>query len=235
VNTGPALVRAHVGCAVVWCSGRAAGNVADHVGDDPGAVARHRADLAHALGLPEPTDWVWVRQVHGGEVFEAEAPTIPSEPPVADAAVTARPALPVAIVTADCAPVVVANDDAFAVVHAGHRGLSNGVIEAAVARVRSFGSTPVHAFLGPCIHPEYYEFGSADLERLVDELGPAVAAQTREGRPALDIPAAVRVVLERAGVDGLDDCGVCTADSDEYFSYRRDGATGRQATIAVRT
>jgi polyphenol oxidase len=193
------LTRA-VGPATVRCSGRAQGNVGDHVGDDPHAVAQHRAGIAASAGLPVPTDWVWLRQVHGAAVHEAGGPTPPEEPPVADAAVTAIRGLPLAIVTADCAPVVLANDDAIGVVHAGHRGLLAGVIEAAVTRVRGLGEGEVHAFLGPCIRPLRYEFGARDLEVLASRLGDEVKGRTRDGRPALDIPAAVRIALCRAGV-----------------------------------
>ena len=93
----------------------------------------------------------------------------------------------------------------------------------------------MRAFLGPCIHPARYEFGRADLDALVEHFGADVEARTREGTPALDIPAAVRLTLARVGIDQLEDCGVCTADSPAYFSHRRDGATGRQVTIAVLT
>jgi len=91
----------------------------------------------------------------------------------------------------------------------------------------------VHAYLGPCIRPNRYEFGDADLARLVARLGPEVAGRTAGGRPALDIPAAVRAALRNAGVDAFADGGVCTASSAAHFSYRRDGVTGRQATIVV--
>ena len=118
-------------------------------------------------------------------------------------------------------------------VHAGHRGLEHGVIEAAVAALRQIGRGPVRAYLGPCIRPDRYEFGAADLARLVARFGPSVEGRTRTGRPAFDVPAAVRRALEQCGVEPLDDLGVCTAASAEHFSYRRDGVTGRQATIAV--
>ena len=91
----------------------------------------------------------------------------------------------------------------------------------------------MRAYLGPCIRPARYEFGAADLARLVARLGAEVEGRTDDGRPALDIPAAVRVALREAGVDELVDGGVCTASSDAHFSYRRDGVTGRQATIVV--
>jgi copper oxidase (laccase) domain-containing protein len=139
----------------------------------------------------------------------------------------------VAVLTADCAPVVLANDDAVAVVHAGHRGLLAGVIDRAVDEIRHAGRGTVRALLGPCIRPARYEFGGDDLATLAAALGDEVVGRTATGTPALDIPAGVRVVLERAGVDDLIDTGICTAESVDHYSYRRDGTTGRQATVAV--
>ncbi len=225
------MIRTRVGPALVWCSGRAEGNIGDHVGDDPAVVARNRAGLATATGLPPPSEWIWLWQVHGADVHDAARPT--TVPPAADAAATTARGLPLAIVTADCAPIVVANDNAVAVVHAGHRGLAAGVIEAAVERVRAQGDGELHAFLGPCIRPARYEFGTADLAPLVARFGPEVHARTEDGKPALDIPASVRIALTRAGVTDFVDCDVCTSASPEYFSHRRDGGTGRQATVAV--
>jgi YfiH family protein len=227
------MLTARVGPASVWCSGVPAGNVGDHVGDEPAAVARNRAALAAAAGLPAPERWVWMRQVHGADVVDTDAPSPSADPPEADAAVTATRGLPLAVVTADCAPIVLASPDAVGVVHAGHRGLAAGVIEAAVARVRAHGSADVHAFLGPCIRPSSYEFGAADLAELVMQFGPEVERRTTWGTRALDLPAGVRVALARAGVDELDDSGVDTFVAAGYFSYRRDGVTGRQVTVAV--
>jgi hypothetical protein len=229
------LLRARVGPAIAWCSGRASGNVGAHLGDDPRRVARNRQAVASAAGLPVPEEWVWLRQVHGADVHVAArgAATAGVPEPEADAAVTAARGLPLAVVTADCAPLVLANEAAVAVVHAGHRGLALGVVETAVGEVRAHGSGTVHAFLGPCIRPERYEFGRADLADLVARFGGEVESRTLDGAPAFDLPAAVRVALRRAGVDALADCGICTAGSREHFSYRRDGATGRQVTVAV--
>jgi YfiH family protein len=227
------MLTARVGPASVWCSGVPAGNVGDHVGDDPETVARNRAGLAAAADLPVPERWVWLRQVHGADVLAADAPTRGATPPEADAAVTVTRGLPLAVVTADCAPVVLASTDAVGVVHAGHRGLAAGVIEAAVARLRARGSARVHAFLGPCIRATSYEFGAADLAKLILQFGPAVEGRTAWGTRALDLPGGVRIALARAGVEDVDDCGVDTFASPEYFSYRRDGATGRQVTVAV--
>ena len=225
----------------MWCSDRRGGvsvapydscNVGDHVGDDPVAVAANREQVAAAAGLVESTRWVWMQQVHGNDVHIAAAPT-GTAVPVADAAVTAVRGLPLAVVTADCAPVALACDDAVGVVHAGHPGLALGVIEAAVAALREIGHGPVRAYLGPCIRPARYEFGADDLARLVARLGPEVASRTSEGRPALDVPAAVRIALRAAGVERFDDSDVCTSSSAAHFSYRRDGVTGRQVTISV--
>ena len=242
----PALTlrRAAVGVADVICTGRGGGvsgapyescNVGDHVGDDPDAVAENRRRVAESAGLPDPTTWVWLEQVHGTEVHVAEA-GVSRPKPVADAAVTAVAGLPLAVVTADCAPIVVASDRAVGVIHAGHRGLLAGVIEHAVAQLRELDGGPIDAFLGPCIRPAHYEFGARELAAFVDHFGPRVAGHTASGHPALDIPAAVEIALARAGVDASHfiDSGICTATSTEHFSYRRDGTTGRQVTVAVR-
>jgi polyphenol oxidase len=207
-------------------------NVGDHVGDDPDAVAANRRRIAGAAGLVEPARWVWLSQVHGVHVHVASEPT-GGVPPEADAAVTSTRGLPLAILSADCAPVALACDDAIGVVHAGHRGLEHGVIEAAVGALREIGHGSVRAFLGPCVRPARYEFGVDDLARLVRHFGPEVEGRTRDGRAAFDVPTAVRLALERCGVDAFEDGNVCTADSPDHFSYRRDGVTGRQATIAV--
>ncbi len=232
-RAAPALLAVRVGPARAWCTGRAHGNVADHVGDAPANVARNRTAVAVRTGSAEPRGWVWPRQVHGAGVFVATENRDPAPVPVADAAVTAVRGLALAVVTADCAPLVVACDDAVGVVHAGYRGLAAGVVEAAIAHLRDIGTGEVRAFLGPCIRAGRYEFGPDDLARLVAQFGPRVEGRTRDGSPALDIPAAIRVVLERSGVVAFDDCGVCTADSDRYFSYRGNGDTGRQATIVI--
>ncbi len=238
-RTAP-LLEVRVGPARAWCTGRAHGNLADHVGDDPANVARNRAAVAPRTGSAELRGWVWPRQVHGAGVYVATGDPDPAtgdpDPatvPVADAAVTAVRGLALAIVTADCAPLVVACDDAVGVVHAGYRGLAAGVVEAAIAHLRDIGTGEVRAFLGPCIRAARYEFGPHDLARLVAQFGPGVEGHTRDGSPALDLPAVVRVVLERSGVVAFDDCGVCTADSDRYFSYRANEDTGRQATIVI--
>jgi YfiH family protein len=210
-------------------------NLGDHVGDDPNGVAANRARLAAELvGAPaDPAAWVWLRQVHGHTVVTVDA--APAEPPEADAAVTTAVGLPLVVMTADCAPVALASPGGVAVAHAGWPGLEQGVLGAAVDALRAVAPGPVTAWLGPCIHPARYEFGADLLERLVARLGPEVASVTEAGTPALDIPTAVRVSLARAGVERVVDVDVCTAASPDHFSHRRDGVTGRQAVVVVRT
>jgi YfiH family protein len=206
-------------------------NLADHVGDDSEAVAQNRALAAGRAGMGNPEDWVGVRQVHGNEVVRVDAPL--GTVPAADASVTTAVGLPLVILTADCAPLAIVADGAVAAVHAGWAGLEAGVIERAVDELRTIAPGPMRAVLGPCIHPARYEFGADLLHRLVARFGDTVAARTATGSPALDVPAAVRAALQTAGVDELDDVGVCTAASSDYFSYRRDGDTGRQAMLVV--
>jgi YfiH family protein len=198
-------------------------------------VTQNRARVANLLdaGPSDTAAWVWLRQVHGREVVTVD--TAPAAPPEADAAVTIAVGLPLVVLTADCAPVALASPGGVAVVHAGWPGLEQGVLGAAVDALRAVAPGPVRAWLGPCVHPDHYEFGADLLERLVARLGPDVASTTPVGTPALDIPTAVRVSLARAGVDDLTDVGVCTAQSLDHFSHRRDGLTGRQALVVVRT
>ncbi|HEX2038746.1 MAG TPA: polyphenol oxidase family protein [Acidimicrobiales bacterium] len=147
----------------------------------------------------------------------------------ADAAVTTVPGACLAVLTADCAPVVMAGDErVLAVVHAGWRGLREGVVEAAAARMRELGATRIQAALGPCIHAECYEF--VDVADWFDE---EVRATTRAGTPALDLPAAVRASLRRAEVELVHDEAVCTScAADDFFSHRARGEAERQATVA---
>jgi YfiH family protein len=208
-------------------------NLADHVGDAPAAVAQNRARLGEELDIA-PASWRWLRQVHGAHVVEADRETAPPVAPEADAAIATTAGVALTVLVADCGPVALACGDAVGVVHAGWRGLESGVVGAAVDALHRVSAGPVRAVLGPCIHADHYEFGEEELARLGARFGDEVCATTKTGRPAFDLPAAVRVALGRAGVDELDDVDVCTACSPDHFSHRRDGVTGRQALVAVR-
>jgi YfiH family protein len=188
--------------------------------------ARRRA----VVDLP----WTWLRQVHGARVVRVTEPG-GAAGQRADAAVTDRPGCALAVLTADCAPVaLVAPEGVIAVAHAGWRGLASGVLERAVDAVRALGGGDVRAQLGPCIHAECYEFGAADLDHVAHALGDTVRATTAHGAPALDMPAAVRAALARAGIDAVDDVGVCTACSREHFSHRARREVARQALVVWR-
>ena len=178
--------------------------------------------------------WTWLRQVHGSRVVRVTAPG-DCAGEVADAAVCTTAGAAVAVLTADCAPVVLDSPEGvFAVAHGGWVGLTNGVLERTVEEMRALGATEIAAVLGPCIRVECYEFGPDDLDRVASRLGDTVRGCTPSGAPALDMAAAVREALGRAGIDRLHDVGVCTACSPDHYSWRSRGEQQRQATVVWR-
>lgn len=211
-------------------------NLGDHVGDEPGAVRENRDRLRGALDLTvEPA---WLRQVHGTRVVRAVAGGAPTD---ADAAVTAAARVACVVLTADCLPVLFAARDGSAVgaAHAGWRGLAAGILEATIAELGHVGAAPdtLCAWLGPAIGPAAYEVGAEVRDALL--LGdPGADAALRPGQPGhwwLDLYAAARRRLAAAGVTAVHGGGLCTAsDPGRYFSYRRDGRCGRQATLIWR-
>lgn len=217
--------------ARVVFTGRAEGDMG-HGGDfvvdvRPDVAARRRA----VVDLP----WTWLRQVHGSRVVTVTAPGAGAGE-WADAAVTAEPGCALVVLTADCAPVALASPEGVVgVAHAGWRGVAAGVLERTVEAMRDLGAEVVRAVLGPCIRPECYAFGPADLAAVASRLGDGVRARTGDGRPALDLPAAVRSALARAGVDTVDDAGACTACSGRHFSHRARRETERQAVVVWRS
>lgn len=196
---------------------------------EPAALAARRRAL-----VDQP--WVWLRQVHGAGVVvvrsaaDAEAVTGAE----GDALVATSPDVAVAVQTADCGPVALVSRDGgvVAAVHAGWRGVEAGVLEATVRVMRALGAGAIEAWLGPCIHPECYEFGEEDLDRLVARLGPSVAGRTVGGTPALDLPAAVAAALGPVGVEVVVD-PACTAcgPAGRYFSHRARADRGRHALV----
>jgi len=173
-----------------------------------------------------------MRQVHGATVAVVDG----TEPQLveADALVTDRAGLVLSVNVADCAPVALFSPQGvIGAVHAGWRGAELGVIEAAVATMRSLGARQIRAWLGPCIHAECYEFGEADLGRLAERFGPAVRARTRGGQPALDVPMAVAAALGGTGVELAGAADMCTAcDPQRFYSFRARGDRGRH-TLAL--
>ena len=210
-------------------------NAAD--GDRPEAVDTNRAALGWIAGLPSPPHWL--RQVHGVAVQRCDTPR-PADAtdaiePVADASVTASAEVVLAILTADCLPVMFAADDGreVAAAHAGWRGLAGGVLEATVAAMRT-PTDRVVAWLGPAAGPQAYEIGEEVYRAFVDR-DPAAAAAfaaTRPGHWLVDLYALARRRLAQAGVSRVHGGGLCTiSDPQRFFSYRRDVRTGRMATL----
>jgi polyphenol oxidase len=177
--------------------------------------------------------WSWCHQVHGPDVHVVASPGAVAGTE-GDGLCTAATAAPISVRVADCAPVVLADPAGIVgIVHAGWRGLMAGVIDNGVAAMRSLGATSLVAVLGPCIRPELYEFGATDLGPIIDRFGPEVAATTRDGHPALDLPAAVRSALGDHGIEIVALLGGCTAgEGDRRWSHRARGERERQAVIA---
>jgi hypothetical protein len=204
-------------------------NLALHVGDDAATVAANRHRLRHALGLPaEPA---WLDQVHGTGV--TVLPRVALVP--ADAAVTFSRGNVCAVLVADCLPVFLASrsGDRVGIAHAGWRGLAAGVVE---ATIRALDCEPdsLVAWLGPSIGPDAFEVGREVRDAFADD--PLTAQAFRPGRAdrfLADLPALARLRLAAAGVAAIHGGGLCThADADRFYSYRRDGATGRMAALA---
>jgi polyphenol oxidase len=208
-------------------------NLGDHVGDDAAAVAQNRRRLRAAAGLPsEPA---WLNQVHGTNVADLDA----SDPQAAaDAAIARRSGRVCAILTADCLPIAFSTDsgDLIAAAHAGWRGLAAGVIP---STVRSMGVAPERllVWLGPAISAKHFEVGAEVREAFIKRqplAGEAFQANAR-GRFMADLTMLARLELKALGVERVYGGGECTyARADRYFSYRRDGVTGRQATLIWR-
>nr|WP_218885392.1 peptidoglycan editing factor PgeF [Kineococcus aurantiacus] len=201
-------------------------NLGDHVGDDPAVVAAHRDALrrsvrADALVVPQ--------QVHGAQVVEVVSP--PATAPTADALFTRVPGIAVAVVVADCVPVLVAGAGVVGVAHAGRPGLVAGVVPALVGAVRAAGARDLVAVVGPSICGACYEV-PRQMADDVAALVPAARARTRRGTPAVDVAAGVLAQLADLGVPARH-VARCTSEHDDLFSYRRDGVTGRSGGVVV--
>jgi YfiH family protein len=208
-------------------------NLGLHVGDDPAAVDANRRLVATALGLP--TAPVWLEQVHGTAVADLDAGA-PAGP--ADAAVTRRGGVVLAIMVADCLPVLFASEDGqvLAAAHAGWRGLSAGVLEATLAAM-AVPPGHVRAWLGPAIGPDHFEVGDeVRAAFLARDLGAGAAFRPNDrGRWQCDLHALARRRLAAAGLTAVAASGLCTyAAPDRCFSFRRDGRTGRMAALLWR-
>ncbi|MBC3841982.1 peptidoglycan editing factor PgeF [Streptacidiphilus sp. 4-A2] len=206
-------------------------NLGGAVGDDPAAVQGNRRLAAEALGL-DPADVVWMNQVHGREVAVVTGRQPEGSAPRVDALVTDRPGLALAVLTADCVPVLLADPVAgvVAAAHAGRPGLAAGVVPAAVGAMLDLGAAAerITAVIGASVCGRCYEV-PAPLRDEIAALEPDTRSRTSWGTPALDLPAGVRAQLARLGVTVRPEPHICTLESADHFSYRREQRTGRLA------
>ncbi|MCX5382972.1 peptidoglycan editing factor PgeF [Streptomyces sp. NBC_00083] len=206
-------------------------NLGGAVGDDPASVRTNRELAAKGLGL-DPARVVWMNQVHGREVAVVEDPFAPGDPAAVDAVVTARRGTALAVLTADCTPVLLADPVAgvAGAAHAGRPGMVAGVVPAAVGAMVSLGADPARivARTGPAVCGRCYEVPER-MRAEVAAVEPAAWSETSWGTPAVDVTAAVLAQLAALGVTDVEASPVCTLESLDHFSYRRDRTTGRLA------
>ena len=201
-------------------------NLGDHVGDDAQHVAANRARLRQQL----PSEPGWLKQVHSVKVVETGAGM-----PEADASFTRQTGTVSAVLTADCLPVLFCDraGSVVAAAHAGWRGLADGVLEATVAAMQ-VPPGEILAWMGAAIGPQAFEVGDEVRQVFVAQHPDATAAFIRHapGKWLADIYQLARIRLNRAGVQAVYGGGRCTfTETDSFFSYRRDGVTGRMASL----
>lgn len=210
-------------------------NLGMHVGDQPAAVALNRRALSAAL--PEVERWVWLNQAHGTALFDADQ-TAPPALPDADASMTRAAGCALVIMTADCLPVMLSDSKGtqVAAVHAGWRGLAEGVLDRAVA---AFDCSPdeIFAWLGPAIGQAAFEVGAEVRAAFLanDAANAAHFEENDNGRWQASLSGLARATLAQFGVSAVSGIEACTlADADAWYSYRRDGVCGRMATLIYR-
>jgi YfiH family protein len=207
-------------------------NLGDHVGDDPAAVAANRARLAAAIGLGADR-LIWMNQVHGDRVEVVDGPRDTAVDNT-DALVTAEPRLALAVLTADCVPVLLADARAgvVAAVHAGRVGAAAGVVARALEAMLAVGAQvqDISALLGPAVSGRNYEV-PAGMADEVEAALPGSRTTTSAGTPGLDLRAGIACQLQGLGVTAIDVDPRCTVDDTSLFSHRRDAPTGRMASV----
>jgi polyphenol oxidase len=207
-------------------------NLGDHVGDDPAAVAANRKRLAVAIGLGDD-GVVWMNQVHGDHVVVVDGPADAAVDKT-DALVTTTPRLALAVVTADCVPVLMADARAgvVAAVHAGRVGAQKGVVARAVEAMLGAGAhvEDISVLLGPAVSGRNYEVPAA-MAAEVEAALPGSRTTTSRGTPGLDLRAGIARQLTALGITAIDVDPRCTVEDPTLFSHRRDNPTGRLASL----
>ncbi|SJM46735.1 COG1496: Uncharacterized conserved protein [Corynebacterium glutamicum] len=209
-------------------------NLGDHVGDDPQVVASNRNRLADIIGL-SPDKVVYMEQIHSNTVTVIdEAPVDGQAVEATDALVTTQRGLALAVLVADCVPVLLSDTDAgvIAAVHAGRMGARNGIVAKTIAKMEELGAKPsrIHALMGAAASGANYEVPEA-MARDVEAKLPGSIARTTKGTTGLDIRAGLLRQMLSLGVQMIDSDPRCTIEDEDLFSYRREGTTGRQAGV----
>jgi purine-nucleoside/S-methyl-5'-thioadenosine phosphorylase / adenosine deaminase len=204
-------------------------NLAQHVGDNFEKVKQNRKILSEHLQLQSTP--VWLNQTHSSKIICIDRP---SENQNADASYTSKIHKVCVVMTADCVPILLCNKDGskIAAVHAGWRGICDGIIENSL-KVFSNPET-VTAWIGPCISQPYYEVGEEVYEGCLKHSDFLISAfeQSDTHHWHADLPKISKILLKNAGVGSIHECGLCTYKMDEmFYSYRRDGDTGRTASM----
>jgi YfiH family protein len=204
-------------------------NLGGHVGDDPDAVHANRARVAQHLDVP-PDHLVFADQVHGDQVVQVDGPWA-GPPPPCDALVTTRRDLALAVLVADCVPVLLAapHEGVVGVAHAGRAGMVAGVAERLVDAMRDLGARTIIGRVGPSVCARCYPVGE-QLSEEVASVRPISRSVSWHGEPSLDVSAGVLDQLAARCWD-VEQLPGCTVERDDLFSYRRDGTTGRFAGV----
>jgi len=195
-------------------------NLGDHVGDEAASVLENRDQLESQIGMPI----VFMNQVHGDTVVLVEEKT---NTPTCDALITTERKLAVAVMVADCIPLLLKSDVAVAAVHVGRKGLMNGVARKTIDAMRDLGAEVIHSYIGPNICGSCYEVG-ADIFNEVVSKYPSSDSSSRTGKATLDLVSGLKTDLKDTV---LLDLSSCVLEDKNSFSYRRDGITGRQAGV----
>ncbi len=198
-------------------------NLGDHVGDSLQSVAKNREIISEKFGATQ-----YMNQVHGNRVAVIEEVT--DEVPTADALITGIPGITLAVMVADCIPLILSSKHSVAAVHVGRKGLVNRVAEKTIEIMREISDQEITATLGPAICGKCYEV-SQDIFDEVVASHPAAATRTSANTPSLDLVAGLITDLKSLGIKSIDNQSRCTVESDDLFSYRRSAITGRQAGL----
>jgi YfiH family protein len=193
-------------------------NLALHVGDDASTVTSNRSVIGNAQ---------FMNQVHGDEIVIVDS--VISNVPTCDGLITTKPNLQLAVMVADCIPLLLISKEAVGAIHVGRAGLVNQIALKAIDMMRSVGSQEIHAILGPSICGQCYEV-PFEMQQDVMQAHPRAFATTRKGTPALDLPQALIAVLISAGVS-YEASTICNFEDEMYFSHRRQNPTGRFAGV----